>query len=111
MPRAVEQADRMRRLFVQNGHARIMEEYRNNGAFGQPRMSLHEGAADETMRDDHQVAIHTAAPAHDKVEGSCDTRVKCRPVFAVGWRKIMPERILRQFGIRRAAQVAEVALL
>src|SRR5215813_12578431 len=63
------------------------------------------------MRDDHQRAVHAAASARDEVECICDARVKCRPVFTVGWREVGSKRILRQLGIWHAAQIAEVALL
>src|SRR5215510_3991782 len=82
MSRAVEQTDRVRRVFVQNGYARIVEQLWNNNAFGQPRMSPDEGTADQAMRHDHQRAVHIAARAHDEVERIRDARVKCRPVFA-----------------------------
>src|SRR5215475_9557942 len=111
MSRAVEQTDRMRGRFMHDSDARIVEEFRNKEAFGQPRMSPYQGTADQTMRDDHQRAAQTVTPAHDDLEGSCDTCVKCRPVFAVGRHKIRPERIFSQLRIRHTAQIAEVALL
>ena len=51
MSRAVEQINRVRHLFMQNGDARVVEELRNDETFKQPRMSLYDGAADQPMRD------------------------------------------------------------
>lgn len=111
MSRAVEQTNRVRHRFMQNGDARVVEELWNDEAFKQPRMSPYDGAADQPMRDDHQSTVYAPAPADDEVEGSCDTRVKCRPVFAIGRHEVRSERIFRQLSIRRTAQIAEVALL
>src|SRR5262245_9428232 len=108
MPGAVDQADRIRRIFMQHGYARIVEALRSSDACGEQRMSLDEGTADQTMRDDHQRAAHAAAPAHDEAECICDARVKCWPIFSVRWREVRPKRIFSQLGIRHTAQIAKV---
>jgi hypothetical protein len=46
MSGAVDQADRVWRIFVQHGYARVVEALRSNDAFGQQGMSLDEGTAD-----------------------------------------------------------------
>jgi hypothetical protein len=43
---AVDQAHSVRRIFMQHGHACIVEELWSNDTFGQQRMSLDEGTAD-----------------------------------------------------------------
>jgi len=43
---AVDQAHSVRRIFMQHGHACIVEVLWSNDTFGQQRMSLNEGTAD-----------------------------------------------------------------
>ena len=69
VPGTIDQAHPMRRIFMQHGDARIVEAPRNDDALQQQSMSLDEGAADQTMRDHHQRAVHPATPACD--EGEC----------------------------------------
>jgi hypothetical protein len=99
------------RILVQHGDAGIVEALWSNDAYGQQRMALDEGTADQPMGDDHQRAVHAATPAHDEGEGIGDARVKCRPVLAVGRRDVGSERILGQRGVGHAAQIAKIALL
>jgi hypothetical protein len=111
VPGTIDQAHPMRRIFMQHGDARIVEALRNDDALQQQSMSLDEGAADQTMRDHHQRAVHPATPACDEGECIGDARVKCRPVFAVGRRDVGSKRVFSQRGVWHAAQVAEVAFL
>src|SRR5579871_616063 len=103
VPGAIDQAHAVRRIFMQDGDARVVEALRHHKALRHQGMALDQGTAHETVGDHHQRPTHAATPAHDKRERIGDPRVKGRPVLAVGRAEIMSKRIFGQIGISHPA--------
>src|SRR6266852_7480130 len=107
----VEQSNTPGGGVVDDGERRVLPALRRLLAVGQDQVPAGQRSTDETVRDDGEVSLGRGGRLLHEHPGAIDASVEDLPAFTVGRRIARREHVEAELRIRRAANIAEIALL
>jgi hypothetical protein len=107
----VDQAGCMRRVRIEHRQARVVEAFRRGTSRPQPSVAMNNRPAYQAVSHHDEMAVELTAPSRDQREGQSHALMKLIPALPARRNELRRKGVGGELLVRRAAQIAKVALL